>query len=126
MTTLTPCQQDDDNGELWFSTDELDIIEAKGMCFNHCPARQACLDLALTAEGGKGTDSRFGIFGGLTPRQRRQLAKHGPAPEAPCGTPLAYARHRRRQEPPCHACCTAEAARAQERKARRKQRANAC
>ena len=37
-----------------------------------CPVRRECLEDALAAEGRDQT--RWGIFGGLTPQQRRQLA----------------------------------------------------
>lgn len=35
-----------------------------------CPVRLQCLDAAITAEGGRSSDNRFGIIGGLTPLER--------------------------------------------------------
>lgn len=37
-----------------------------------CPVREQCLELALRAEAD---GLRYGVFGGLTPRQRAQVAK---------------------------------------------------
>lgn len=37
-----------------------------------CPVQTRCLDYALTVEAGW---NRFGIYGGLTGEQRRELAK---------------------------------------------------
>lgn len=38
-----------------------------------CPVRRQCLALAMRAEGGASTESRYGVFGGRTPAQRRAL-----------------------------------------------------
>lgn len=42
--------------------------EAKKVCLS-CPVRAECLDYAL------GNDERFGIWGGLSERERRKLKK---------------------------------------------------
>lgn len=51
-----------------------------------CPARAACLKMALEAEGDDTAEYRAGIFGGMTPFQRHSLRKRGVALEcANCG-----------------------------------------
>lgn len=44
--------------------DEVGIDYAKGIC-NRCPVREACLDEAMNR------NESFGIWGGLTPGERR-------------------------------------------------------
>lgn len=60
--------------DLWFPTpgDQKTAAEAKRVCAI-CPVRQACLTDALREEGGSSHDSRHGIRGGYTGRQRRTL-----------------------------------------------------
>lgn len=59
--------------ELWFAqTGSIDDQEARRNC-RACPARDACLDLALTAEQGLTAQMRFGVYGGLDPRQRAAI-----------------------------------------------------
>lgn len=43
--------------------------KAKAICAE-CPVRQACLDRALSFE--QPGEKRFGIWGGMTPREREQ------------------------------------------------------
>lgn len=50
------------------------IGEARAVC-KRCPVRRACLEECLRAEGGKGAFARFGVFAGLTPRQRVRVAE---------------------------------------------------
>lgn len=52
--------------------DAVRIKAARDVCAQ-CPVTRACLNLALRAEGKTGENNRFGIFGGLTPRQRHRL-----------------------------------------------------
>lgn len=47
--------------------DRLVLLTCRG-----CPVRAECLEYAMTLESGR-TESRHGIWGGLTPQQRRQL-----------------------------------------------------
>lgn len=58
--------------ELLFPTpgDTRRANQAKEIC-RLCPVRQACLDDAMTTEGGRTTDTRYGIRGGLGPAGRR-------------------------------------------------------
>ncbi len=51
------------------------IVAAKKLCTN-CPLdlREACLEIAMAAEGTLIADGRFGVYGGLDPHQRAQLA----------------------------------------------------
>jgi Transcription factor WhiB len=44
--------------------------EAKRVCNNGCPVIKECLDFALRHRGDIG---RFGVFGGLSERERRRL-----------------------------------------------------
>ncbi|MHC0431483.1 WhiB family transcriptional regulator [Streptomyces sp. O3] len=100
--------------------------EARAICAE-CPVREACLAYAVE------TGERFGIFGGLSYRQRLPLIRERRAAEetaepvpvpvvkAPvkrqralgpveCGTRRGYSRHRRNGERACDACRYANAA----------------
>ncbi|MGW7350902.1 WhiB family transcriptional regulator [Streptomyces sp. NPDC054784] len=113
---------------------------ARDLC-NSCPGRDECLATALAEEGD---DSyRWGIRGGLTPTERRNLRKRQAAAERaaaglpeppprrrppgprlkPCGTAAAYERHRQAGETPCDPC--REAYTAARRRSRERQRAAA-
>lgn len=114
--------------DLWFSGDRpgkngltpraSERARAQEIC-GSCPVREECLADAV-ARG-----ERFGVWGGLTPRQRERHAQElrqagvavpssragqpGPDPLAelmlaPCGTESAIRRHARRDEPLCDAC----------------------
>jgi WhiB family redox-sensing transcriptional regulator len=52
--------------ELFFPPIEQEVEEAKAMCAI-CEVRQTCLEFALAA------GERFGVWGGLTPQERRSL-----------------------------------------------------
>lgn len=59
------------HAELWFPHDaDNDARRAAVRVCATCPVRQQCLNEAMAREGGRGLDSRHGIYGGLTPRQR--------------------------------------------------------
>lgn len=61
--TLSPKESD----KLFFSEDSAKRqAQAKALCAT-CPMTQACLEIALS------NDLEFGIFGGLTPQERKAL-----------------------------------------------------
>jgi WhiB family transcriptional regulator, redox-sensing transcriptional regulator len=73
--------------DLWFPARGDTTIQAKAIC-RQCPVRAECLAYALRWHIG------FGIWGGLSERERRLL---GPTPKprrlaAPHGTTTSYAR----------------------------------
>jgi WhiB family transcriptional regulator, redox-sensing transcriptional regulator len=79
-----------------------------------CPVRAGCLEYALA------NDERFGIWGGLSERERRRLKPpRTPEPIAAardiCGTTSGYSQHRKRGEPTCDACRAAYRAAARRR-----------
>lgn len=78
--------------------------EAKLVCAG-CDVRAECLTTALADEA---TGHRFGVRGGLTPRERDDEARRRRIrfvrPPAPCGTEAAYVRHLRSGEQPCWGC----------------------
>lgn len=116
MTTL-PCDADP---ELFFEADgergkpKLDrIAAAKKICMQ-CPlaTREACLEIAMKAEGGAMT-GRYGVFGGKDPEERAAIAKELelPPPDAyhpGHGTEPGAQKHRRDGEAPCGPCLAAE------------------
>lgn len=75
--------------------------EALRIC-RTCVVATECLDHALTAP------EQFGVWGGTTQWERRDMAPARKRPRPPrCGTEAAYARHRRLGEQPCGACMEA-------------------
>jgi hypothetical protein len=68
-----------ENPELHFplETDTAGIRKAKAIC-KGCPCLSDCLREAMEAETG-GTQYRFGIYAGLTPRERADLARRSGA-----------------------------------------------
>ena len=66
------CQQVDP--EKWFPVRGASVTDAKRIC-RDCPVRTQCLQYALD------NDERFGIWGGLSERERRRL-KRGPRERA--------------------------------------------
>lgn len=48
------------------------IALAKAVC-ETCPVRRDCLIDCMRREGGRSAKSRFGVYAGLTPRQRERL-----------------------------------------------------
>jgi hypothetical protein len=65
-----PCHADPD---VWFAERVSEVAKAVRAC-QPCPVRSTCLQAALEWESGLGTHYRFGVWGGLTPRQRAALA----------------------------------------------------
>ena len=68
---LPECMEDP---ELFFP-DPSDLDLRPVLICNDCPKREACLQLALDAEEGQPAAMRFGIYGGVRPRERFVLAK---------------------------------------------------
>lgn len=58
---------------LWFPAAGEDNLVAKRICLE-CPVRVRCLETALATESFKGREYRFGIWGGLGPTERANLA----------------------------------------------------
>ena len=65
------CQE---NPELFFPDHSNLDLRPELIC-NSCPKRVACLQLALDAEEDQPAAMRFGIYGGVRPRERFVLAK---------------------------------------------------
>lgn len=78
MFDLRDAVCDDVNPELFFSTSKTEIAYVKRFCAA-CPASTACLKLAMTSEQQDYSEGskvyRYGVFGGLTGRERTALAK---------------------------------------------------
>lgn len=110
--------------DAFFTDSSYGIARAKAFC-GACPVQDACLAEALRAEDG----CRYGIYGGLTPKERADLVKSAarqraaglPAPSVPepprigrpvaqCGTRSAYQRHLKLGEPVDAACRAANTA----------------
>jgi len=72
------CRDDPAVRELFFppqyGNDRPEVQAAKRIC-RHCPVKRDCLAYALEQERVLGEISRHGIFGELTPRERRNLAR---------------------------------------------------
>lgn len=86
-----PCRNEP---EAWFALDNLRLRDegvgvtteerewardqyetAKHLCRTHCTARAACLEAAMEMEGDSDTRIRFGIWGGLDPKERADEAR---------------------------------------------------
>lgn len=81
------------------------VKQAKKVCAG-CPVSDQCLEYALENR------EPCGVWGGLTPVQRRKLASgHTRAPVAipPCGSNRAYNSHLKRGEEACRPCKDAHA-----------------
>lgn len=97
------CAQTDP--EAFFPEKGGSVREAKKVC-RRCPVRAECLADAVAHR------EQWGIWGGLTIRERRPLYPELPAPVTArrnqgsqgCGTAAGYQRHWRDGEPSCDAC----------------------
>lgn len=63
------CQEFDP--ALWYHDDDSNYDEAKAICAR-CSVASMCLEYALARESG---DSAFGVWGGLSPKERRNLRR---------------------------------------------------
>lgn len=110
-------------GDWWYADETAngvaDMRRAKQVC-RGCDVRIECLEWALAH------DERFGVWGGLSPRQRAGLRRQRGLPPArqvaPCGTEAGGKAHRRRGERPCASCLSAEALYRRRRKEEKGQR----
>ena len=68
MFDNAPCRYDP---ELWFQEDKKSVALTKKLC-GTCVHRESCLTDCLDYEELSGS-VKYGIFGGLTPRERNQL-----------------------------------------------------
>jgi WhiB family transcriptional regulator, redox-sensing transcriptional regulator len=74
LTTIEPPRWQDDalcaqvGGDTWFPEKGGSTRDAKRICQN-CPVRAECLEYALAH------DERFGIWGGMSERERRRQKK---------------------------------------------------
>lgn len=86
---------------------------AKAICAG-CPVRQECLERGLDASEG------FGVWGGLSPKERRPLRNRRTELKPPThGTTAGYHYHHTRRDlwgPPCAACRQAHSLRMAERR----------
>lgn len=89
------------------------IAYAKAVCDYKCQVKDECLAFALSYQ------EPTGIWGGLTPRERKALTLGGPREKRPrkarknapkCGTRGGYQAHHRYGEKPCGRCSEANAA----------------
>lgn len=91
----------DSDPEVWFGEDHGAHRAAFAICAA-CPVQVECLRAALEAERGSG-HKRWGIYGGLSPRDRvdidRGNVRHG--------TRLGFRMHAVRGEEPCDQCWNA-------------------
>lgn len=69
--------------ELFFPDRGGSVTEAKELCAD-CPIRSECLEYAL--DNGE----RFGVWGGLSERERRAVARSRPQQPAPAAPPRDY------------------------------------
>ncbi len=93
--------------DLWFPAKNsgADAAKAKAICAG-CRLLEPCRQYGLDHE------ISFGIFGGLSPRDRREVRMgpiRRPLPPITHGTNSGYMQHYRRGETPCAACVEAHA-----------------
>lgn len=72
----TPCEIYD--AEMWFSGHRADKAAAKNLCKKMCHRTEACLQSTLEFES-LSNDTRYGIFGGLDPDERKKMKGKVPA-----------------------------------------------
>lgn len=69
--TQASCRAEDP--ETFFPDNNVDrIAQAKAVCAT-CPVRRECLIDCMAQEGSRSAKSRWGVYAGLTPRQRERL-----------------------------------------------------
>jgi hypothetical protein len=92
---------------IFFVGEGRSVAPARSVC-RGCSVRQECLDYALT------NDIRYGVWAGLTERQRCKVVREQTAPDPTglaCGdkrgTTTGYDRHRRAGQGACADCLAA-------------------
>jgi hypothetical protein len=87
--------------DVFFPPRGQNALQAKLICAG-CDHRAECLEYALDVCD---PDGASGVYGGLSPVERRGMRSSRPNLTAPaCGTTAAYQRHIRRGEEPCEPC----------------------
>ena len=71
-TTTLPCEH---NPELWFADPRSTALELARTICQTCPHRIPCLEDALTLERDLVGAGRYGMYGGLDPDERAELAR---------------------------------------------------
>ena len=67
------CRAEGVDPDWFYPTNTVDGIgQARAICAA-CPVRRECLADCMRHEGGRAAASRFGVFAGLSPRQRARL-----------------------------------------------------
>lgn len=62
-------------GMEWLFEQEGQMVEQTRKVCGRCPVRSRCLETALALEAGTRKDGRFGMWGGMTPLERLELAR---------------------------------------------------
>ena len=95
--------------QLMFTERAEGTAQAKALCAT-CPVKAECLEA--------GMNEHFGIWGGLSEKQRKKLRNPVRAAVAAHGTISGWDRHKRNHERPCDECREAANAYQRERYAR--------
>jgi WhiB family transcriptional regulator, redox-sensing transcriptional regulator len=67
------CRADGVDPDAFFPANTVDSIDrARAICTG-CPVQRDCLIDCMRHEGGRAAASRFGVYAGLSPRQRAAL-----------------------------------------------------
>jgi len=67
------CRAEGADPEVFFpDNNAIGIANARAVC-RTCPVRRECLIDYMRHEGGRSAKSRWGVYAGLTPRQRERL-----------------------------------------------------
>lgn len=67
------CRAEGVDPDLFYPVNTVDGIGAARAICEGCPVRQDCLIDCMRHEGGRAAASRFGVYAGLSPRQRAAL-----------------------------------------------------
>ena len=121
--TQAACRADGVDADTFFHDNNAVFIAAARAICGPCPVRRQCLADCMRDEDGRSAKSRFGVYAGLTPRQRERLYhKHRnqskkpaaqqskPAPkkrkpaDTKCGTRGGYQKHVRERTEICGPC----------------------